>query len=477
MYRPRHPYRLRIVGLLMLLVGAGCAVGPDYQPVDIPLAETYYEGGDWQPAVPADAVPKGAWWTVFADPRLDGLEQRAAAASPQLAAAMARFDQALAVARIDRAELWPSLAVNAGASRGRTARDFSAVAGSLVYERYTVPLDLQYELDLWGRVRRNAEAAGADAESAGALYQSVLLSVQAEVARNYLALRALDAEIELLDATVELRRSALRMVQSRFDNGVANRMELALAETELASTEAEAIALRRSRGELEHALAILVGEVPSTFHLPPAPLDLPPPVLAPQLPSQLLERRPDIAAAERRVAAANARIGAAKAAFFPTINLLGSIGAGSSSVSDLAEWDNRTWSVGPSLYLPLFQGGRIAAAYKRNKAVYDETVASYRETVLTAVREVEDNLLAIDVYVRQGEALQRAEDAARLAAELSDKRYRAGAVSYREVIDTQRTELQARRANVVLLGARLQASVSLVKALGGGWDAPLVAAE
>jgi len=462
-------FLLRCAGLLSLLL-VGCAVGPDYQPVDAPLADGYYESRDWKVAEPADSLPKGAWWTVFGDVQLNALEQQAAEASPQLAAAIARFDQALAVFHGDRAALFPQLQVVGDASRSRAAGDFRSPTAATVSESYSLVLDMGYELDLWGRVRRTTEAAGAAVEASAADYQAVLLSLQAEVARTYFGLRSRDAEIALLDATVKLRREALNMVQSRFDNGVANRLELAMAEAELASTEAEAVVLRRSRGELEHALAVLVGEMPSSFRIAASPLDLQPPQLRPGLPSQLLERRPDIAAAERRVAAANARIGAAKGAFFPTISLGGQVGAMSADLADLSEWDNRVWGLGPSFYLPIFQGGRLSAALKRNAAAYDESVATYREAVLTALREVEDSLLAISVLDRQGEALQRAEDAARLAASLSERRYKIGAVSYQEVIDTQRTELQARRSTVVQLGERLQASISLVKALGGGWD-------
>lgn len=470
--------RLRFVtwaGLLLLL--GGCAVGPDYTPPAEPLPDGYAESRDWKTAAPADAVPKGAWWTVFGDARLDELEVQAAAASPQLAAAMARLDQARASLRSARAAYYPQLAVNASGQRSRTAGDFRSSGTPPIGEVYSATLDLGYELDLWGRVRRSVEAAEAGAEAGAADYQGVLLSLQAEVARTYFSLRARDAEIELLDATVTLRQAARDMVQSRFDNGVANRMELALAETELATTQAEAIALRRTRGELEHALAVLIGDMPSQFRLPPSPLDLQPPLLRPGLPAELLERRPDIAAAERRMAAANAGIGVAKGAFFPTISLGGSVGAASSSIDDLTKWDNRVWGLGPALYLPIFQGGRLSAALKRSAAAYDESVANYRQAVLDAVREVEDGLLAIGVLARQGEALQRAEDAAKLAAELSDHRYRAGAVSYREVIDTGRSELQARRASVVVLGERLQASISLVKALGGGWDEPAAASN
>jgi len=458
-------------GLIALLL-FGCAVGPDYAPPASELPAAYYESRDWKLAGPADAVPKGAWWQVFADPQLDDLEARAAAASPRLAVAMARLDQALALANIDKSALYPQLEVDAAGRRGRTAGDFRAPGMSAVGETYNLSLYLDYELDIWGRVRRQVEATDAAAAASAADYQTVMLSLQAEVARNYFDLRTKDAEIALLDATVQLRQAALDMVQSRFDNGVANRLELAMAETELARIEAEAIALRRRRGEFEHALAVLLGEMPSQFHLASAPLDLQPPRLLPGLPAQLLERRPDVAAAERRVAAANARIGVAKGAFFPTISLGGNVGAASTSLGDLGKWDNRVWGLGPSLYLPIFQGGRLSAELKRQSAAYDETLASYRQIVLDAVREVEDSLLAVDVLERQGAALKRADDAARLAASLSDRRYRAGAVSYQEVIDTQRTELVTRRAAVLTYSEQLQASVSLVKALGGGWDEP-----
>jgi multidrug efflux system outer membrane protein len=460
--------RVSIVALLLF----GCAVGPDYAPPVSELPAAYFESRDWKLSDPADAVPKGAWWQVFGDPQLDALEARAADVSPQLAMAMARLDQALAIANIEKAALYPQLEAAGAGTRSRTAGDFRAPGASAVNNSYNLTLYLDYELDIWGRVRRQAEAADAAAGASAADYQTVMLSLQAEVALNYFALRTKDAEIALLEATVQLRQAALDMVQSRFDNGVANRLELAMAETELARIEAETIALRRRRGEFEHALAVLLGEMPSQFHLAAAPLDLQPPRLVPGLPAQLLERRPDVAAAERRVAAANARIGVAKGAFFPTISLGGNVGAASTSLGDLGQWDNRVWGLGPSLYLPIFQGGRLSAELKRQSAVYDETLASYRQTVLNAVREVEDSLLAVSVLAQQAEALKRADDAAQLAASLSDRRYRAGAVSYQEVIDTQRTELVTRRAAVLTYGDQLQASIQLVKALGGGWDEP-----
>ncbi|WP_298036740.1 efflux transporter outer membrane subunit [uncultured Desulfuromonas sp.] len=462
----RHIIALTLFSLLL----AGCTLGPDYlrPEVDTPLA--WKEGAPWKEAAPMDGAPKGSWWEIYGDPVLNGLEEEAAAANQDLRAAAARVDQARALARIDEADLLPRVDLNPAAGRARTPGDFAFGGKGVTGDSYSVPFDLSYEIDLWGRVRRSAEASRADAGASLADYRNVLLVLQAEVAGNYFALRSLDAEIALLERTVGLRRENLELVASLFEHGQVGRLDVARAETELATTEAEALGVQKRRAELEHALAVLLGRAAAGFALSPAPLDLTPPAVAPGLPSSLLERRPDVGAAERQMAAASARIGIARTAFFPAIRLTGSAGYASTEASGLFDWDSRSWALGPAVSLPIFEAGRNRANLNRARAAYEEAVAIYRRQVLVAFAEVEDALSGLRVLAAQADAQGRAVGAAREAAEISDKRYQAGFVSYLEVVDSQRTSLQSERQAVQILGQRLQASVSLIKALGGGWN-------
>jgi multidrug efflux system outer membrane protein len=329
---------------------------------------------------------------------------------------------------------------------------------------------LSYEIDLWGRVRRSIEAAEADVESSFADYQNLLLTLQAELARSYFTLRAVDNEIELLQQTIKLRLATRDLVKSKFDNGQVGQLDLSRAESELATTEAEAFGLQKQRGELENAIAVLIGLPPANFSLTTGLLTQGPPPVSPGLPSALLERRPDVAAAERQMAAASARIGVARTAFFPAISLTGSAGFGSTQVDSLFEWDNRTWGLGPAISLPIFDYGRNRANLDQARAAYDEAVANYRQQVLVAFQEVEDGLNGLQVLAQQGLSLQQATAAANQAWQISEKRYRAGLVSYLEVVDSQRTALLAERALVQLRGQQLNSSVLLIKALGGGWQ-------
>jgi len=459
-----------LLPIAVVLLLAGCTLGPDYVRPDIDTPPVFKEAAPWKEATPQDGVPRGKWWEVYGDPVLNRLEDEATVANQALAAAFARVTQARAIARVDEADRLPRVDLNASAGRLRTSGDFTLGGSGTTGNRFAVPFDLGYEIDLWGRVRRSIEASRADAEGSAADYRSLLLSLQADVARNYFALRALDAEVDLLRRTVELRRENLGLVRSLFNNGEVGQLDLARAETELASTEAEAVGLQKSRSELEHALAVLTGQPASTFSLAPAPLDLVPPALAAGLPSSLLERRPDVAAAERRMAAANARIGVAKTAFFPAVSLTGSAGYASSDLGDIFRWDNRTWALGPAISLPIFEAGRNAANLERARAALEEAVATYRQQVLVAFAEAEDALAALRILAEQAEALDRSVAASQQAADISGKRYRAGLVSYLEVVDAQRTALQAERGAVQLLGEQMQASVLLIKALGGGWE-------
>lgn len=461
---------MRILVVLAALLAAGCTLGPNYRRPEVVTPAAYREGVPWREAQPQDALPKGEWWRLYDDAVLDHLQQRARAANQQLRAAMARVEQARAVTRGSRAEQWPRVDLDPSLRRGRTPADLAPATGGFTATTLSVPLDLSYEIDLWGRVRRSVEAADNTYVATAADLENVLLTVQAEVARSYFDLRTVDAERLLLERTIELRRRNLELVASLFRHGQVGRLDLARAETELASAEAELAGVDRQRAYLEHALAVLVGAAASDFTLLAAPLAAQLPVVAAELPSQLLERRPDIAAAERRMAAANARIGIAKTAFFPAIRLTGSAGYASGELSSLFDWDNRSWGLGPFISLPIFDAGRNRANLARSEAAWEETVAQYRQQALVAFAEVEDALSDLRLLDTQAQALQRTVVSARQAADISGSRYRSGLVSFLEVVDSERTVLTTERAAARLLGQRLQASVSLIKALGGGWE-------
>ncbi len=451
------------------------AVGPDYQtPTNtVPATFKAAELGAWKEGRPLDAVPKGAWWKVFGDPVLDGLQEQALASNQDLKAALARVEQSRATARFARGELMPSLDANPSFRREKYSPNQIPNFGDITVNTFRAPLDLSYEIDLWGRVRRGFESARGEAQASVAALGNVLLGLQSDVAQNYFAARALDAEIATVTATVALRKEQVRLVRSRFEGGIGNELDVARSETELALTETEAAALARRRAQLENTLAVLVGENPSTFRLPPlatAPWNPQPPSIPAGLPADLLERRPDVAEAERQLAAASARIGVAKAAFFPVLSLTGSGGFLSAEVDSLFNWDSRIWSLGPSLSLPIFAGGRNRANLKRSQAAFEEAVARYRQRILVAFADVENSLAGIHFLADQAAGQERAVASARRASELASDRYRSGIVSYLEVVDASREALAAERALANLAGARLTAAVQLIKALGGGWD-------
>ena len=455
-------------------------VGPDYrEPTNtVPANYKAVELGQWKEGRPLDNVPKGAWWEIFGDTNLNALEVEALDANQSLKAAIARVDEARATARVARADLLPSLNFDPSFNRQRYSPNESPSFGNITANTWQTPLDLSYEVDLWGRVRRGFESARADAQGSLAAFANVLLTLQADVAQNYFRLRALDAEIATVSGTVGLRKEQVRLVRSRFNGGIGNELDIARAETELATTEAEAASLEQSRAELENALAILAGSNPSSFHLAAVDADHwnpPTPRIPAGLPADLLERRTDVAEAERQLASANARIGVAKAAFFPVLTLTGSGGYLSADVDTLFNWNSRVWSIGPSLSLPIFAGGRNKANYRRSEAVFEESVANYRQQVLVAFGEVEDSLSGIRHLADQSSAQQRAVTNARRAVDLATQRYRSGIVSYIEVVDASRDALQAERDNAQLAGQRLIADVQLIKALGGGWNNSAVA--
>jgi multidrug efflux system outer membrane protein len=463
-------------------IAGSLTIGPDYKRPQETAPQSYKAAGldDWKLGKPLDGVPKGAWWEIFGDPGLNDLESQAAKANQDLKAAVARVDQARANARVARSELLPSLNLNPNFTRQRYSPNQIPNFGGVTANTFSVPLDLSYEVDLWGRVRRGFESARAEAAAGLAAYYNVLLTLEADVAENYFLLRSLDAEIASVSSTVGLRQEQVRLVRSRFEGGIGNELDIARAETEFATTEAELASLAKHRAELENALAILSGANPAVFKLaalaPGAAYWNPsPPSIPMGLPGDLLERRPDVAEAERQLAAANARIGVAKAAFFPVLSLTGSGGYLSAEVDNLFKWDSHTWSIGPSLSLPLFAGGRNRANYKRSQAAYDESVAAYRQRVLVAFGEVENSLAGVHYLANQADAQRRAVANARRAADLAGDRYKSGIVSYIEVVDANRDALQAERASAQLAGQRLFAAVQLIKALGGGWEEPNLA--
>lgn len=453
--------------LVLAAAAAAAAVGPDYErpAVTAPLA--------WRAAASTASLPRGDWWKLFHDETLDRLEDRALTANQGLVAAAARVTQARAAAGIARASYFPAVGARPSFDRGRTSTTTDNVFPASETSTWRGAFDAAWELDLFGRVRRLNEGARAEAAASAADFANVRLALSAEVAANYFTLRALDRELALVNDGVGLRRKALELVTARRTDGAATDFDVARAETELASTEAEAAALANRRAAAQNALAVLLGEAAPDFQLSAPSSPLPAPVAVPAgLPAELLERRPDIAAAEAALAAANARIGVAKAAFFPAISLTGSFGFASGDFDTLFNADSKLWSIGPSLYLPIFQGGRNRSNLARSRAAFDENVALFRQRVLVAFREVQDALTGSQLLADQSAALDRAVAAARRAGALAQTRYDAGYVAYFEVIDAQRTVLAAERAATQLAAQRLVNSVALVKALGGGWSRP-----
>lgn len=456
---------------LSLVIVATASVGPDYHRPDVtsPVA--------WKTASAATALPRGAWWTLFNDPSLDVLVTRALSANQSLAAAAARVEQARAAAGVARSSYLPSVGLNPSVSRARSSETIDNRAPVTESTTYRAALDASWELDLFGRVRRLNESARAEATASTADFENVRLALAAEVASSWFTLRGLDRELTLVTDGVVLRRKALELVSARRDNGAATDFDLARAEAELASTEAEAAALANRRAAVQNALAVLVGEAAPSFEISAGKSEITnPPAVPAGLPSEMLERRPDIAAAEAQLAAANARIGVAKAAFFPAISLTGSFGYASGDIDRLTNADSKLWSVGPSLYLPLFQGGRNQANLARSRAAFDESTALFRQRVLVAFREVQDALTSTQLLAEQDAAQDRAVAAARRAGSLAQTRYDAGYVNYFEVLDTQRTVLAAERATAQLKTQRLVNSIVLIKALGGGWQHPVAVA-
>ncbi|MDO9600070.1 MAG: efflux transporter outer membrane subunit [Azoarcus sp.] len=484
----RAPARRIPLLLATLLVVAGCSLTPVYERPAVSTPAAFKEANPaveaaaaarWKTAAPAEDAHRGQWWTVFGDDTLNALEAEALAANQDLKAAAARLTQARALEGGARAERLPQVDAGFGPSRQRpspASQGLDADASPAATTLWRAQASIGYEVDLFGRVAATVDAAGASTQQNEALLRSVQLALQADVAQAYFLVRELDAEQALFGATVDLRGEALKLVQLRFDAGDIGELDVARARTELASAQSEAHGIARRRAAAEHALATLLGKSPAEFSFAPQPLGRVTVAVPAGLPSALLERRPDIAAAERAMAAANARIGVARAAFFPRLTLTGALGYESAELGDLLQWSSRTFLLGPLagtvLSLPIFDGGRRQAELDRSRAAYEEDVARYRQTVLTAFREVEDGLAAVRILGDQAGTQDAAVLAAERAAQLSQLQYREGATSFFEVIDADRSVLQQRRVAVQLDGERARSTVALIRALGGGWDAP-----
>ncbi|MGA2557367.1 MAG: efflux transporter outer membrane subunit [Verrucomicrobiota bacterium] len=457
---------------LLLLLAASCSVGPAYQPpVPAQFAPADWR---WKPAQPADALPKGDWWNVFHDPVLAGLESNALAANQDLRAAVARVDQARAAARLTRSQFFPELSLDPSLGRQRVSGNepipFPIKLKPVYLDTYNVPLDLSYELDLWGRVRRSFQSAAAQAQASVADSQNVLLTLAADVAVNYFLLGALDAQIAALASDLQLRQDSLRILQARYQAGTLPELDAAQAKTELAAARSDLADLRRQRAETLDALALLSGQPPSSFILPAPSLPAAPPLVPAGLPSSVLERRPDIAAAERALAAKSAQIGVARAAYFPVVRLTGQAGYLSGQAGNLFNMDSLTFSFGPGASLPLFTAGRTAAGVRQARSAYQEGLANYRQAALTAFKEVEDSLAQINFWTDQAGAQSDALASARRLTQLTQARCDAGLLTQLEVLAARRAELQQQRQTAQLTGRRYAATIRLIKALGGGWQ-------
>lgn len=479
--RPLARAALLAVLLAAVLTLSACTAGPDYVRPSVAMPASFKENAGWKPAEPRDAEPRGRWWEMFGDAALNALAEQVAGANQTLAQAEARYRQAVALAEGARAGNFPSLTGNLSETRSRASGTTSATTVARgVNTSHSLSLGASWEPDLWGRVRRGVEAGEAGLQASAGDLEAARLLAHAQLVQNYFQLRVLDAQKRLLEDTIAGYQKSLQLTQNQYAAGTVAKVDTLQATTQLKSTQAQALDIGVQRAALEHAIAVLVGKAPSEFAIPALPVAeadtarhaaaFTPPAIAPGLPSALLERRPDIAAAERRVAAANAQIGVASTAFFPALTISAATGFQSATMAQWLTAPSRFWSLGPALAMTLFDGGLRRAQTAQAEATYDASVAAYRQTVLVALQEVEDSLATLRILEQEAAVQREALEAARQSVVLTTNQYKAGTVSYLNVVNVQAAALAAERSALDIVARRMLASTALVRALGGGWN-------
>lgn len=462
--------------VLFLLLLSACKVGPNYHRPDAPVANAWKEQAPWRTASPQDSIPKGTWWTIFGDDELSQYESSAIKANQTIEVARNQLQQARASARITQSGLLPQVTTGMTLQRARTSANQPTASGTtlanaITQNSFVVPFNVAWEADVFGGLRRNAESSNALYQSSAAALENVRLVVTSDLAVDYFNLRELDAEIAVVDSAVEYQDKALTLVQNRHTGGVASGLDVAQQETQLNSTKTQARLLRNQRAQFEHAIAALVGVPASSFSIPAKPLSIAPPAIPLGVPSDVLERRPDVAQSERQMAAQNAQIGVAKAAYFPSLGLSSAAGFDSRGLTNLVSAPSVFWALGANVAQTVLSGGRRKAQVDFAQSAYGASVAGYRQSVLTAFQEVEDGISGLNVLSDAAQTQQLAVDAAQRALKIANDRYVGGLVTYLDVVTAEQTLLDTQRLATQILGQRLVTSVSLVKALGGGWDA------
>jgi NodT family efflux transporter outer membrane factor (OMF) lipoprotein len=470
----QRPVRWLGLGLCAVFLSA-CAVGPDYKKPEMTTPAQFKQAEGWRQAAPSDALARGAWWELYGDAQLNGLVEKLNSSNQTVAQFEAQYRQAKALVRSARGAFFPTLDLSA--SKNRSSQGTGSSSSSLtssssgIRDTYSSQLGVSWEADVWGKLRRGLEADKASAQASLADLASMQLSLQSELVQNYLQLRVIDEQKRLLESTVDAYQRSLTMTQNQYRAGISGKDAVAQAQTQLKTTQADLIDLIWQRAQFENAIAVLMGQAPADFNLAATTAIPALPQIPLELPSQLLERRPDIAAAERSVMAANANIGVAKAAYYPDLTLSMSGGYSSSTFTNWISLPNRFWSVGPQLAMTLFDGGQRSAEVDRTEAVYDQTVAQYRQTVLNGFQEVENYLVQLKVYEDEAGVRTEALMSARESLRLTNNQYKAGLIAYLDVVNVQTTALSNERSVLTLLQSRLIASVQLIAALGGGWNA------
>jgi NodT family efflux transporter outer membrane factor (OMF) lipoprotein len=463
--------RLSSAACAMLLALSGCAVGPNYHRPSFETTVAFKETGDWKASEPDDALSRGSWWHIFDDPVLDDLERQVDVSNQNIQAAADAYRQAQALVAEARAALWPTITGNVSRQR-EVAASSQGGSGSKPFYLNTLTASGTWQLDIWGQARRNVEANVASAQSSAAAVAAARLAAQSSLAATYFELRAQDSLQKILDDTVADEQRSLEITQNRYSFGVAAKADVVTAQTQLLSSQAQQVNAAIARAQYEHAIAVLIGQQPASFSLPVVALRTDVPTVPAGLPSALLERRPDVAEAERKMAASNAQIGVAVAAYFPNLTLTGSAGYDNiGALRRLIESSNTVWAVGPSLAETLFDGGLRRAQTAQARAAYDASVDSYRQTVLTSLQQVEDNLVTLRVLAHQSGIEEQTVTAAKEAERLTLNQYKAGTVPYTSVISAQTTTFASEQTALTVLLDRLSASVALIQAIGGGWTA------